>query len=128
MDANQASFQEARRISASSYLFLALAIGCEIFGTTCLKASEGFTIPLFVLGVAVGYVVSFIFMIIALRELPLGLAYGIWGGVGTIAVAIIGKIGWGEPFTPVMFLGLVLVTAGIFLLNKGTEELEGQKR
>ena len=107
-----------------AYAYLAGAIMFELFGTTCLKASNGFTITLFAIGVAVGYLISFAFMVYALRDLPLGLTYGIWGGVGTIAVAIIGKIGWNEPFTPIMFAGMALVTAGIFLLNKGTEELD----
>lgn len=111
----------------SAYLYLAAAIACELFGTTSLKASDGFTIPLFVVFVAVGYLASFYFMIYALRDLPLGLCYGIWGGVGTIAVAIIGLIGWGEPFTPIMLVGLLLITAGIYLLNQGTEELEAAR-
>ena len=110
----------------SAYLFLAGSIVFELFGTTCLKASEGFTIPLFDVGVAVGYIVSLSLMVYALRDLPLGLTYGIWGGVGTIAVAIIGLVGWGEPFTPIMFGGIVLIVIGIVLLNQGTEELEAR--
>ena len=114
-------------MKGKAYAMLFAAIACEVFGTTCLKASEGFTIPLFVAGVAVGYAISFVFMIYALRDLPLGLCYGIWGGIGTVAVAVIGKVGWNEPFTPVMMGGLMLVTAGIFLLNKGTEEIEAAR-
>ncbi|MDO4400893.1 MAG: multidrug efflux SMR transporter [Coriobacteriia bacterium] len=110
----------------TAYLYLAGAIVFELFGTTCLKACEGFTIPIFCVGVAVGYLVSLSLMVYALRDLPLGLTYGIWGGVGTIAVAFIGLIGWGEPFTPIMFGGIALIVAGIVLLNQGTEELEAQ--
>jgi len=114
-------------MSVKAYLQLAAAIAFELFGTTCLKASDGFTIPLFIGGVVVGYLVSFTFMIYALKELPLGLTYGIWGGIGTIATAIIGLVGWGEPITGLMFLGIVLITAGVYLLNKGTEELEAAR-
>lgn len=115
-------------MGTKAYLQLAGAIVCELFGTTCLKASDGFTIPLFILGVVVGYLASFAFMIYALKELPLGLTYGIWGGVGTIATAVIGYVGWGEPITGLMFLGIVLITGGVYLLNKGTEELEAARR
>ena len=111
----------------SAFLFLAGAIAFEIFGTTCLKASEGFTVPVFGIGVAIGYITSLTLMVYALRDLPLGLTYGIWGGVGTIAVAIIGLIGWNEPFTPIMFGGIVLIIVGIVLLNQGTEELEAKR-
>ena len=111
----------------SAYLYLAGAIVFELFGTTCLKASEGFTIPVFGIGVAVGYIVSLALMVYALRDLPLGLTYGIWGGVGTIAVAIIGLVGWGEPITPLMIGGIVLIVLGMILLNQGTEELEATR-
>lgn len=114
-------------MSVKAYLQLAGAIVFELFGTTCLKASDGFTIPLFIAGVAVGYLVSFAFMIYALKELPLGLTYGIWGGIGTISTAVIGLVGWGEPITGIMFLGIVLIAVGIFLLNQGTEELEAAR-
>lgn len=114
-------------MSVKAYLQLAGAIVFELFGTTCLKASDGFTIPMFVVGVIVGYLVSFAFMIYALKELPLGLTYGIWGGIGTIATAIIGLVGWGEPITGLMFAGIVLVSIGVYLLNKGTEELEAAR-
>ena len=114
-------------MSVKAYAQLMGAIAFEVFGTTCLKASDGFTIPLFIVGSVVGYLVSFTFMIYALKELPLGLTYGIWGGIGTVATAVIGLVGWGEPITGLMFAGIVLITAGVFLLNKGTEELEAAR-
>ena len=62
---------------------LSFAIVSEVFGTTFMKLSEGFTHPAFGLATAACYVISFVLLTLALKHLSLGMAYGIWGGVGT---------------------------------------------
>ena len=74
-----------------SYLYLAIAILAEVIGTSALKAAEGFTRPLPSLVVAVGYGTAFYFLSLALKVIPVGIAYAIWSGVG---VALITLIGW----------------------------------
>jgi multidrug transporter EmrE-like cation transporter len=112
--------------TAKTWFMLFAAIACEVCGTTSLKLSQAFTVPGPSIVVVVAYIASFYLLALVLKDMSLGLAYGIWGGVGTIAVAIIGLVGWGEPFTPIMFGGIVLIVIGIVLLNLGTEELEAR--
>lgn len=104
------------------YALLAVSIVSEVFGTTMLKLSAGFTVLLPSLLVVVAYVISFGLFVFVLKHVPLGLAYGIWGGLGTVATTVIGCVGWGEPFTLYTGLGIALVVAGIVLMNAGTQQ------
>ena len=114
--------KEETKAREKSWLLLAAAIGLELCGTTCIKLSEGFTQPIFVLGVIVAYSICFTAFSIALRDLPLGLAYGVWGGIGTIGTAVIGFCAFGEPMTAVMALGIVLIIAGVAFMNAGPDQ------
>lgn len=99
------------------YFLLAIAIITEVFGTTMLKLSEGFTILPPSIGVIVAFVLSF-FLGLCLNELPLSTAYAIWAGVGTGLTAIVGILVFGETISFVKTLSLLLIIGGIVLLNK----------
>lgn len=104
------------------YVLLSISIVFEVIGTTMMKLSEGFT----VLGPSactiVAYVVSFSIFVVVLKTVPLGLAYGIWGGAGTALTTLIGCVAWGEPFGLFTGLGLGLVVVGIYLMNAGSQD------
>jgi small multidrug resistance pump len=70
-------------------LWLALAIGSEIVATTSLKLSDGFT-RLIPAVVVVGCAISFYALSMSLRNIPLGVVYAVWSGVGTAAIVLIG--------------------------------------
>lgn len=106
------------------YALLSVSIILEVFGTTMMKLSEGFSVPLFTALTLAGYLVSFTLLTFTLKHLPLGLVYGIWGGVGTVLTAAIGIIAWGDPFNVITCVGIALVVGGVVLLNQGTQELE----
>lgn len=106
------------------YALLSVSIVLEVFGTTMMKLSVGFTVPLFTMLTLMGYLVSFTLLTFTLKHLPLGLVYGIWGGVGTVLTAAIGIIAWGDPFNWITCVGIALVVGGVVLLNQGTQELE----
>ncbi|MFE9614041.1 DMT family transporter [Streptomyces sp. NPDC006012] len=99
------------------YLLLALAIASEICATSCLKLTEGYTRLLPTVAVAVGYVVSFVLLGRALKNLPVSVAYAVWSGVGTAAVAAVGAVAFGESLGWPQWLGVALVIAGVVLLN-----------
>ncbi|GAA3490154.1 MULTISPECIES: DMT family transporter [Streptomyces] len=101
------------------YVLLAAAIAAEVAGTTAMKFSDGFTRLWPSLLTVVGYVVAFGLLSVTLKSLEVGTAYAIWAGVGTAAVAAIGMLFLGEPATAVKLLGIVLVIAGVVLLNLG---------
>ena len=104
------------------YALLAVSIVAEVFGTTMLKMSEGFTVLVPSLLVVVAYVISFGLFVFVLKHVPLGLAYGIWGGLGTVATTVIGCVIWSEPFFLYTGLGIALVVSGIVLMNAGTQQ------
>lgn len=93
------------------------AIVCELIGTNALKAADGFTRLLPTLLVIAGYGASFYLMSLSLRTIPLGVAYAIWSGVGTAAIAVIGVLVWREQLNIVGVIGIVLIIAGVVLLN-----------
>lgn len=105
-------------------MLLSVSIVFEVVGTVAMKLSNGFADPLFSLLTLAAYVVSFGIFVIVLKSVPLGLAYGIWGGAGTVLTTIIGCIGWGEPFGLFTGLGIALVIMGIYLMNAGNQQDE----
>ncbi|HJH44374.1 MAG TPA: multidrug efflux SMR transporter [Rubneribacter badeniensis] len=109
---------------ANPFLLLSISIAAELCGTTSMKVSHGFSDPLFTALTICAYALAFSLFTIVLKKVPLGLAYGIWGGVGTVGTAAIGIVAWGDPFGWVTACGIALVVGGIALLNKGTQEIE----
>lgn len=109
-------------------LILSVAIVSEVLGTTFMKLSEGFTQPVFGIVTAACYILSFVMLTFALKDLSLGMAYGIWGGVGTLLTTLIGIIFWNDPFSIVVGIGMIAVVAGIALLSKGMQEAEEAER
>lgn len=103
----------------NAYLLLAISIICEVFGSTMLKASNGFKKILPVVGIVIGYVLAFYTLSLSLKTLPLGLAYAIWSGVGTALTALIGIIIYKEGLSIKKLLGLGLIIGGVSILNMG---------
>ncbi|WP_033222402.1 DMT family transporter [Kitasatospora phosalacinea] len=99
------------------YLLLALAIAGEVCATSLLKLTDGFSRLWPSLAVAVGYVLSFTLLGRALRHIPVSVAYAVWSGAGTAAVAAIGAGFFGESLGRLQWCGIALVIAGVVLLN-----------
>jgi small multidrug resistance pump len=99
------------------WVLLGGAIVAEVVATSALKLSAGFTklVPSIVVGV--GYLVSFLLLAQALKQLQVSVAYAIWSGVGTAAVAVIGVVALNEPVSALKILGILLVIGGVVVLN-----------
>ncbi|MGC0416212.1 DMT family transporter [Embleya sp. AB8] len=102
-----------------AWLFLGLAISCEVLATSLLKSTEGFTRVWPTLTCLAGYAGAFYLLTLSLRQLQVGTAYAIWSGLGTVAIALIGAVFLNEPMTPAKALGMALVIAGVAVLNVG---------
>lgn len=100
----------------TGFVQLFVAIGCEIVGTTALRASAGFTRVLPILVVCLSYLTSFYFMSQCLRFIPLGVAYATWSGLGTIGIVTLGVLIWNEQITLWRVLGIVLIVAGVIMV------------
>ena len=100
-----------------AYLWLFIAILCEVVATTSLKASEGFTRLVPSLLVVVGYIASFYLLSIALKQIALGTAYAIWSGLGIVGTMVAGLLIWHEQVTVARALGALLIVAGVIVLQ-----------
>ena len=99
------------------WLFLAVAIVAEVVGTSFLKASAGFTKPLPVMAVVVGYGLSFYFLSLTLETLPVGIAYAVWSGVGLVLITAVAWVAYGQTLDLPAVIGMGLILAGVLVLN-----------
>ncbi|MFC7450790.1 DMT family transporter [Rhodococcus daqingensis] len=102
-----------------AWLFLSVAICAEVLGTSLLPRTEGFRRPGPTVLVLALYGVALYCLSLTLRTLDVGVAYAIWAGVGTAAIAAIGMLVLREPRSASRILGIALVVAGVVALNLG---------
>ncbi|WP_186420715.1 quaternary ammonium compound efflux SMR transporter SugE [Bosea sp. CS1GBMeth4] len=96
---------------AWTYLFLAGLF--EVGWAIGLKYTQGFTRLLPTALTAASMAVSLGLLGLALKSLPLGTAYAIWTGIGTIGTAVLGIVLLGEPATALRLACIGLIVAGI---------------
>lgn len=98
---------------------LAGAIIVEVAATLSLRASRDHSAWLLV--VVVGYIAAFAFLTLVLRAgMPVGVAYGIWGAVGTAGTAVLAAVLFNDPFTWPIVAGIGLIIAGVLLIEFGS--------
>ena len=101
----------------SKWLLLSAAIVAEVFGTSFLKASEGFSKFWPSVAVIIGYVVAFYSLALSLKFIPVGIAYAIWAGVGVVLIALIGWVVFGQSLDLPAIIGITLIITGVIILN-----------
>lgn len=99
------------------WLFLAVAIVSEVVATSALKSSEGFTRLVPSSLVVVGYGLAFYFLSLALKSIPLGIAYAVWAGLGIVLVALTAWIAFGQKLDAWAFVGMGFIIIGVLILN-----------
>lgn len=99
------------------WLVLVIAGIFEVWWAVGLKYSEGFTKLVPSVLTVIGMIASFYFLSLALKELPLGTAYAIWTGIGTIGTVILGVFLFKEPIDFVRLVCIGLIVAGIIGLK-----------
>lgn len=96
-----------------AWVLLAVAGLLEVGWAVGLKYSEGFSRPWPTVATALSMIASLTLLGLALRELPLGTAYAVWTGIGTIGAALFGIAVLGEPATVLRLGSIGLIAAGI---------------
>lgn len=99
------------------WLFLLAAIISEVTATSSLKASAGFTKIMPSVVVVVGYALSFYFLSLVLKAIPIGIAYAVWAGLGIVLLAVVGWMVFGQASDAPALLGMALILAGIIIMN-----------
>jgi small multidrug resistance pump len=100
-----------------TYLPLLAAIGLEVIATSALQASRQFTRLGPTILVVVGYAGAFYFLSLALRGIPVGVAYGIWSGLGIVLISAIGWVVFGQKLDAPAVIGLGFILTGVLIVN-----------
>jgi len=85
----------------------------EIGWAVGLKYTVGFTRPWPMVATAVALIASLSLLGVALRTLPLGTAYAVWTGIGSVGTAVLGIVLFREPATAMRLTCIALIVAGI---------------
>lgn len=101
----------------TAWIYLSAAIATEVVGTVFLRYTDGFTNPGPSILVVVTYAGSLWLTALALKQLEISLAYAVWAGVGTAAVAVIGMTALGESVNALKLASIALVIGGVVGLN-----------
>ena len=101
----------------AKWTFLAMAIFSEIVATSSLKSTEGFTNLIPSVIVLVGYSAAFYFLSLTLNEIPVGIAYAIWSGVGIVGIAIVAMIFHEQNLDAGAMIGMGLIILGIIVMR-----------
>ena len=103
-----------------SWLYLVVAIVLEVFGTTSMKLSEGFTkvLPSILMFVLYGF--SLGALALALKKIDVSVAYAVWSGLGTALIAVVGILWFRESAGVLKIISLGLIIMGVIGLNLGT--------
>ena len=99
-----------------TWFILFIAILSETVATTALKASEGFTILFPSILVVSGYCLSFYFLSLTLRAIPIGIAYAIWSGVGVALVTLFGVLIYDQKLDLAAVSGILLIMSGVVIM------------
>ena len=99
------------------WLILFIAIAAEVVATSALKASDGFSKlgpSLLVVG---GYALAFYCLSLTLKTIPIGMAYAIWSGAGTVLTSLVAFLFFQQRLDAPALLGMGLIVAGVLIIQ-----------
>ncbi len=100
-----------------AWFMLVVAGLFEVGWALGLKYSEGFTKTVPSVFTIVSMIISIALLGLALRSLPLGTAYAVWTGIGTVGTALLGMALFGEPAAAMRLVCIALIVSGIIGLK-----------
>ena len=99
------------------WVLLTIAIVAEVIATSSLKLSDGFTRLWPSVVVVEGYGVSFYFLSVTMRSIPIGVIYAIWSGLGVVLVTLVGWLVFKQNLDLPALVGISLIIAGVVIMN-----------
>jgi small multidrug resistance pump len=99
------------------WVYLLIAVSGEVVATAALKASQGFTVLAPSAIVVAGYGVAFYFLSLTLNQIPVGISYALWSGIGIVLISIIGWFFLDQRLDVPAMLGIGLIVAGVAVIN-----------
>ena len=100
-----------------AYAYLLIAILSEVLATSMLKASDGFTKLIPSIVTFIGYSVSFYFLSMVLKYIPMGISYAIWSGLGIVLISIVGLLVFKQELDLPGIFGMVLIISGVIIIH-----------
>ncbi len=100
-----------------AFALLLLAIAVEVAATAALPRAKGFTDLGWSAVVTGGYLLAIWLLTVVVRRMDVSIAYAIWAGVGTAAIAVVGYLWLGESMSAAKLGGIGLIVAGVALVN-----------
>ena len=98
-------------------LALTIAIITEVAGTTALQLSEQLTRLLPIVVMAVCYIASLYFLSLALKTIPIGIAYAAWSGLGIVLISAVGYVKFRQALDAPAIVGVSLIIVGVVVTN-----------
>ena len=99
------------------WVLLTIAIVAEVIATSSLKLSDGFTRLWPSVVVVAGYGVSFYFLSVTMRSMPIGVIYTILSGLGVVLVTLVGWLVFKQHLDLPALIGISLIIAGVVIMN-----------
>lgn len=110
-------------IAVKQYLFLVLAIIFEVAWAILLKYTENFTRLWPTVATITTYLAALYFLNLTVRTMPVGIAYAIWAGTGMVLIALLGVVVLKQHLDLPAIIGLMLIIAGVLVLNLGSKSV-----
>ncbi|AOB32342.1 multidrug transporter [Bordetella sp. H567] len=99
------------------WIYLLTAIVAEIIGTSALNASDAFSRLWPSVITVVSYAIAFYLLALTLREMPMGVAYAIWSGVGIALITLVGFLVFDQRLDAAALIGIGLIVTGVLVMN-----------
>ncbi len=99
------------------YIYLLIAIVCEVIATTALKSTNGFSKIIPSIIVVIGYSLSFYFLSLVLKFIPLGITYAIWSGIGIALISITGYYMYNQKLDYPVIIGIIFIIIGVVIIQ-----------
>ncbi|WGL53447.1 SMR family transporter [Nocardioides sp. BP30] len=98
-------------------VLLMAAIGFEVGATAAIPRTDSFHQLGWSLAVIAGYAAATWLLSVVVKTLPLGITYATWAGLGTVAVAVIGCLAYGEQMSVLKVVAMTAIIGGVIVLN-----------
>lgn len=100
-----------------SWIYLALAIICEVCGTTLMKLSDGFTNIKYAIIMLIFYILSLVMLTFTLKKIQIGTAYATWSGMGIVLISIVGCMFFKDSINVQKIVFMSFIIIGVVGLN-----------
>ena len=106
-----------------AYLFMFIAIFCEVAGTLLLPSTQNFTRIAPTVIAATCYLSALYCLTHVLHKIPIAIVYATWSGLGIFTIAIFGYFFFRQSLSWQVILGLFFIVVGVVLVNSFTSKI-----